>query len=39
MRIPVSVIPESIMLEYDLAKLVHNKLVYLEIRKGMHGLP
>ena len=39
MRIPVSVIPDSIMLEYDLAKLVHNGHVYVEIRKGMYGLP
>jgi hypothetical protein len=39
MRIPVSVIPESIMLEYDLAKLVHNGYVYVEIQKGMYGLP
>jgi hypothetical protein len=39
MRIPVSVIPDEIMLEYDLAKLVHNKHVYAEIHKGMYGLP
>ena len=39
MRIPVSVIPESIMLEYNLAELVHNNHVYVEIRKGMYGLP
>jgi hypothetical protein len=39
MRTPVSVIPAAIMLEYDLAKLVHNKHVCVEIRKGMCGLP
>jgi hypothetical protein len=39
MRIPVSVIPESIMTEYDLAPLIHGKHVYVEIRKGMYGLP
>jgi hypothetical protein len=39
MRIPVSVIPDAIMLEYDLAKLVHNKHVCVEISKGMCGLP
>jgi hypothetical protein len=39
MRIPVSVIPDAIMLEYDLAKLVDNKHVCVEIRKGMYGLP
>jgi hypothetical protein len=39
MRIPVSVIPESIMLEYELAGLIHNGFAYVEIRKGMYGLP
>jgi hypothetical protein len=39
MRIPASVIPDAIMPECDLAKLVHNKHVCVEIRKGMHGLP
>jgi hypothetical protein len=39
MCIPVSVIPDEIMLECNLAKLVHNKHVYVEIRKGMCGLP
>jgi hypothetical protein len=38
-RIPVSVIPDSIMLEYNLAPLIHNKHVYAEVRKGMYGLP
>jgi hypothetical protein len=39
MRIPASVIPDEIMLECDLAKLVHDKHVCVEIRNGMHGLP
>ena len=39
MRIPVSVIPDSIMTEYKLAHLVHRDHVYVEIRKGMYGLP
>jgi hypothetical protein len=39
MRIPASAIPDEIMLECDLAKLVHNKHVCVEIRKGMCGLP
>jgi hypothetical protein len=38
-RIPISVIPESIMIEYKLAPLVHNGHVYVGIRKGMYGLP
>ena len=39
MRIPVDIIPESIMDEYDLHSKVHNGCVYVEIRKGMYGLP
>jgi hypothetical protein len=39
MRILVSIIPPSIMLEYALAPLVHNDNVYVEIRQGMYGLP
>jgi hypothetical protein len=35
MRIPVSVIPDSIMTKYKLAPLVHHAHVYVEIRKGM----
>jgi hypothetical protein len=37
MRIPVKLIPESIMIHYDLAKLVHNDFVIVEIRRGMYG--
>jgi hypothetical protein len=36
MRIPVSVIPESIMTEYRLAPLVHHDHDYVEIRNGMY---
>jgi hypothetical protein len=39
MRIPVSVIPASIFAEYNLSPLVHRDHVYVEIRKGMYGLP
>jgi len=39
MRIPVSVIPESIMNEYKLKDLIHKGFAYVEIRKGMYGLP
>jgi hypothetical protein len=39
MRIPVSIIPEAIMVKYNLAPLVHHNHVYVEIRKGMYGLP
>ncbi len=39
MRIPISVIPDSIMDQYNLHDLVANGHVYVEIRKGMYGLP
>jgi hypothetical protein len=39
MRIPVSHIPDDIMTDYDLHDKVHNGAVYVEIRKGMYGLP
>jgi hypothetical protein len=39
MRIPVNIIPASIMDEYKLAPLIHRDFVYVEIRKGMYGLP
>ena len=39
MRIPVNQIPKKIMDMYDLWPLVHNSAVYVEINKGMYGLP
>jgi hypothetical protein len=39
MRIPLWAIPDIIMKEYNLAPLVHNGYVLVEIRKGMYGLP
>jgi hypothetical protein len=39
MRIPVKIIPECIMRQYNLHPLVHNGHVVVEIRKGMYGLP
>jgi hypothetical protein len=39
MRIPVHQIPEAIFELYNLKDLVHNGFVYVEIRKGMYGLP
>jgi hypothetical protein len=38
-RIPVNMVPEDIMNEYNLHALVHNGYVYVEVRKGMYGLP
>lgn len=39
MRIPVRDIPPCIMKQYNLAPLVHNGHVMVEICKGMYGLP
>jgi hypothetical protein len=39
MRIPVNQIPTAIFEAYNLQELVHNGHVYVEIRKGMYGLP
>jgi hypothetical protein len=39
MRIPVKDIPDNIMIQYQLAPLVHHGHVLVEIRKGMYGLP
>jgi hypothetical protein len=39
MRLPEAVIPEEIMQQYQLHRLVNNGHVYVEIRKGMYGLP
>ena len=39
MRIPLWVVPDAIMDEYKLHDLVVNGNLYVEIRKGMYGLP
>ena len=39
MRIPCSVIPAEIMDAYNLHDLIHKGAVYVEIRRGMYGLP
>jgi hypothetical protein len=39
MRIPVWAIPDSIMDLYNLHDLVEDSFVWVEIRKGMYGLP
>jgi hypothetical protein len=38
-RIPCTVIPDSIMLKYKLAPLIHNGYVYGKVRCSMYGLP
>ena len=39
MRIPIAMIPEVIIEQYNLRPLIHNGHVYVEIRRGMYGLP
>eukprot|EP00978_Attheya_sp_CCMP212_P020673 scaffold59435_cov43-Attheya_sp.AAC.3 len=39
MHIPVKIIPERIMIQYNLNRLVHNGYVMVQIKKGMYGLP
>jgi len=39
MRIPVAMLPDEILDHYNLRPLIHNGHVYVEIRKGMYGLP
>ena len=39
MFLPLNLIPEEIVQQYNLHKLVSNGKVYCEIRKGMYGLP
>jgi hypothetical protein len=39
MRIPINILPQSIIDQYNLLDLVHNGFVYAEITKGMYGLP
>jgi hypothetical protein len=39
MRIPVSIIPQEIFEQYNLAPLLHNGGIYIEICSSMYGLP
>ena len=39
MKIPIKLIPEEIMTLYNLQDRIHKGYVYVEIRKGMYGLP
>jgi hypothetical protein len=39
MMIPVKLIPQAIIDQYNLTPLIHNGYVYVEINKGMYGLP
>lgn len=39
MRMPITLIPKEIIDQYNLLPLVHDGYIYMEIRKGMYGLP
>ena len=39
MRIPIWILPDDIINQYNLKPLFHNGFVYVEIRRGMYGLP
>ena len=39
MRIPIKLIPEEFIDLYDLAPKVKNGYIYMEISRGMYGLP
>jgi hypothetical protein len=39
LRIPIAIIPDEIIEQYNLRALVRDGAVYVEIRKGMYGLP
>ena len=39
MRIALALIPDEIIEEYNLRAIAHNGYVYMEINKGMYGLP
>jgi hypothetical protein len=39
MRLPITIIPDKIIAQYNLLPLIHRNCVYMEIRKGIYGLP
>lgn len=39
MRVPIWMLPDAIIDQYNLRPLFHNGYVYVEIRRGMYGLP
>jgi hypothetical protein len=39
MRIPIKLIPQEIIVQYNLLPLVSDGHVYIEVQKGMYGLP
>ena len=39
MKLPMEIIPEEIIQQYKLRNLEYKGFVYMEIQKGMYGLP
>jgi hypothetical protein len=39
MRVPIWMLPDAIIEQYMLRPLFHNGYIYVEIRRGMYGLP
>ena len=39
MKLPLDIIPDKIIQQCNLINLAHKGFVYLEIQKGMYGLP
>ena len=39
MKLPLDINPEEIIQQYKLRNLAHKGFVYMEIQKGMYGLP
>ena len=38
-NLPLDIIPEEIIQQYNLRNLAHKGFVYMKIQKGMYGLP
>ena len=38
-KIPIYILPEEIIIEYNLINLAYKGYVHCEIQKGMYGLP
>ena len=39
MKLPLDIVPEEIIQQYNLINLAHKVFVYMEIKKVMYGLP
>ena len=39
MKLPLEIIPEEIIQQYNLKTLAHKGFLYMEIQKGVYGLP